>query len=54
MKENLQDNFRQWYMEYKNIFGKYPFINIILYLNKIYNIYFFEIITIIYYFSNYL
>ncbi|KAJ3249433.1 Dynein regulatory complex protein 11 [Chytriomyces hyalinus] len=24
MKENMQDNFRQWYMEYKRVHGKFP------------------------------
>jgi len=35
MKETLQDNFRQWYMEYKRVFGKYPFLyyNILSYTN---------------------
>ena len=24
MKESIQDSFRQWYMEHKRIFGKFP------------------------------
>jgi len=38
MKETLQDNFRQWYMEYKKVFGKYPFFKQIIKLKYIKNI----------------